>query len=325
MRIFRFAVFVALAAGVAAQPAAAGFITPDYTNLGTVYQDTAGVVYDAPGAGRFDNTASFKANVSAAISLLEGSILIPNWTETVSFTLASIPGAVGDSAINSVDANGRPLTSTIRYATGGPLSYFDPNPNPSTNAGFAMSSKDAMLGGGLVNVSRFGNAVLGGPADGRYDLFTVIIHELLHSLGYSSGLDRFINLVGATGTPDRSLLVPATLTGLPQDFSIPFVSFGAHIDGVVLNGLFNDTVVADPGFGPGQRALPTAAELYGIGVIEGASAGQINSNLTVTPEPGSLLLATVGIPCLILYRRLKKGRGKRNGLDFELDAPSNAA
>ena len=97
--------------------------------------------------------------------------------------------------------------------------------------------------------------------------------------------------------------VSASLSGLPGDFNIPTVPGSGHIDGVVQNGLFNDTVVAEPGFGRGQRALLSGVELLGLGSIEGATRNQLHLGSSSAPEPGSLTLILGLLPVVFFARR----------------------
>ncbi len=297
---------------VAAKPAAAQ-VSLDFSTLGTVYQDTTGVLYDTSGVGRTDVTSLFVTDAQAAAQYWNNAISIPGFSVSINFSLFDFSGtAVGDSGINTTDANGRPATSTIRYGVNGSKNFFDPT--PFDNLEFAITSRSAALGGGQVNVSRFGPALVPGlPTDG-YDVLTVDLHEIEHSLGYSSGLDRFLNLVGPSdktaGAPDRQLLIPTSLSGLPSDFNIPIVPGSAHIDGVVQNGLFNDTIVAEPGFGSGQRALPTDVEILGLGVIEGATPSQIHLGGSPVPESSSLvslgLLLALGTGGMVVATKKRK-------------------
>jgi hypothetical protein len=285
----------------AATPAYGVMITPDYSGLGTVYQDATGQLFTTAAVGRTDVTGLFKTDVNAAIQYLQNSILL-NWSETITFTLADLsgpPAAVADSTNTGIDANGRPSSSAIRVDTSSSVFFFDPT--PLDNSEFTMTSATTMLGGSSVNVSRFGNATATGGAAGRWDFLTIAIHEIEHSIGYASGLARFTDVAGATGTANRKITVPTTLTGFASAFDIPIVSGSAHIDGTAMMGVFNDAVVAEPGFGIGQRALPTAVEIYGLCVIEGCTAAQVNPN--PLPEPGTILLLSGALPVVILMAR----------------------
>ncbi len=300
--LVRFGLALAMISG----PAAAVTITTDYSSLGSVYQDATGKLFSTAAAGRVDVTTDFKADVSAGLSYLQNSILLP-WNTTISFQLADLSssGAVGDSQITSLDVNKRSATSLVRVDSGNLGVFIDKT--PLDNSEFTMSSSTTALGGGDVNVARFGNAVAKGPAVGLWDLVTLVVHEAEHSLGFSGGSPRFIDLAGAVGTANRKITVPKALSGLPGDFSVPFVSGSSHIDGVVNGGVFNDTVVAEPGFGSGQRALPTAVELYALCVVNGCSA-PADINVNAIPEPQQWLLMACGGAFLwaVLSRRQRR-------------------
>lgn len=303
--VFGAAVVLSVAGLAVPRAAHALVINTDLSAIPAVYQNDGGKLSATGGAGFTDVTQTFYANIAAASSYLQSAIQIPDWTTTISFQLASLPDAVADAAFDKVDANGRPITSTIRFSTV-TADFVDPKLD---NSQFDLANTDASLGGGSVNVSRFGNAVAGGPADGRYDVLTTVLHEEEHSLGYLSDLDRYNNVVPTTGPNAGQLVIPASLTGLPSDFTLPMIVAGnntGHIDGKASNGLFNNNVVADPGFSPGQRALLTGSEIYGLCVIEGCTADQVNPNPILTlgdltpptvpmPEPGSLALLVSGI------------------------------
>ena len=302
MRRLQFALSSALF--VLAVPASAVTITTDYSSLGTVYQNADGVFSSSAGAGFTDVTDLFKANVSTGISYLQNSILVP-FNTTITFQLANLgAGIVGDSEIMTSDVNNRPSSSTIRVNSGDINFFVDPT--PLNNVEYMMTNTNAPLGGGMVNVSRFGNAVSSGPAENRVDLLTLAVHEMEHSLGYSDVTTRFTDAAGATEAPNRAIIVPSTLTGLPSDLSLPFVSGSAHIDGVTQGGLFNNTVVADPGFTFSQRALPTGAEIYGLCGVLGCNASQVNPSISAVPEPSEWLMFMAAGPLLLWASRRRR-------------------
>ena len=292
-----------------ALPASAVTILTDFSTLGTVYQDAAGQFFTTAALGRTDVTATFEADAGAAAAYLQSAIGRP-FTTTINITLADLTSssAVGDSSITSTDnVTGLPTSSDIRVDDGSILFFADST--PLDNAEYNLHSATTTLGGSAVNISRLGNAVSGGPADGRWDLVTLFVHEMEHSLGFSDGLQLFTDAVGpksATDAIDRDLLVSTMLTGFLSDFTVPFVGLSAHIDGVVQNGLFNDTVVAQPGFGDSQRALPTGLEIYGLCVIDGCTADQVNPNpVTTVPEPSTFTLMLAAAVSGLGLRRLR--------------------
>lgn len=294
--------FVAIGAA-AARDAAALVITPDFSGVRTVYQSAAGTLSGSGGAGFTDVTAAFQADINAGLAYLTNAVLIPDWRIAIAFELAPLLGVVADSTFSSTDANGRPDVSTIRFST---LMADFVDPTPLGNSEFTLSSRDAALGGGAVNVARFGDAVPGGPAAGRYDVLTTVLHEAEHSLGYHSELPRYAAVVPTSGPGAGQMAIPAALTGLPSGFVLP-MDLGvnnSHIDGVAQGGLFNDNLVAHPGFGTGQRGLLSATEIYGLCVIAGCTRAQVNTNPSASlPEPGTLTLVMAGLLGLAWRRR----------------------
>ena len=223
-------------------------------------------------------------------------------------------GADGDSQITSeYVTDSRPATSIIRLDSSN-ASHFFADSTPFDNSEYMMTFTDATLGGGTVNVGRYGTAVSGGPADARTDILTLVLHETEHSIGYSDGATRFVNLVGPStvaGDPDRNLIVPTTLTGFASNFIIPFLAASGHIDPFAQGNVYGHTVVAEPSFGDGDRWLTTGAEFYGLCTILGCAPNEVNPNLVgpnvnAVPEPGSLwLMPMAGLGLFATTRRRK--------------------
>ena len=296
---------VSAAAAFAFAPASAVTITADYSQLGTVYQNSNGVLFNTMAAGLVDVTDLFKADVATGMAYLQNAIRL-NWDTTITFRLADLKSvAVGDSQITSSNSDRRPATSIIQVDTGNLSLFVDPT--PADNSEFTLTNKSTLLGGGAVNISRFGNAVAAGPAAGRYDLVTLVVHETEHSLGFAD-TDRFIDLAGANNSTGRSLTVSKDLTGFAMDFAVPILGASAHIDGVTQDALFNDTTVAEPGFVAGQRALVTDVELYALCSAVGcATPADVNLGEAVAavPEPTewALLLAGGAVVAGVSRRR----------------------
>ena len=186
------------------------------------------------------------------------------------------------------------------------------------NSEFNIGSRSADLGGASVNVARFGNAVQGSGAEGRWDLVTVLLHEMEHSVAYNAGESRYYDRVDYN--PDASFVIPTSLTGLPATFDVPLTP-GSHIDGHADNGLYNDAVIADPGFYPGQRALLTSVDIYGACYIAGCSRSEMNINpyQTVSPVPlpatGNLMIT--GLAALFGFQVFRRSSGRAMTKSFD--------
>lgn len=283
----------------------------DYSALGTVYQDAAGQLYNAAAVGRADVTATFKSDIATAFAYLQNVILLP-WNETITFKLEDIgAGSVANSGIDTIDTNGRPATSTIRFnLRAGFPSFLDPTPFDDSE--FSMATGTAALGGGNVNNKRFGGATAAGGALNRWDFLTLALHETEHSLGISngqsSGFTKFLDAAGAVGTDPRNLTISKTLSGLTNDFDIPIQPNTSHFIGSPTgSSTFGYAVVSDPGWQKSQRALPTCLDILAIGQVEGATAAQIDCSASAVPEPSAILL--LGLGALGLLSRARRTPG----------------
>ncbi len=231
------------------------------------------------------------------------------WNEVITcklfdFVAAGI-GADGDSEITSTDVDGRPATSTIRLDSSSASSFFV-DPTPFDNSEYTMNFVDASLGGGTANVGRDGSAVPGGPAEARTDVLTLLLHELAHSIGFNFP-DRFDDLAGPVGSPNRKITVPASLSGLPSDFDLPILSNADHVDPFAAGGVFEHAITAEPSFDANDRWLPTGAELFALCRVGGCAANEINPALVgplvgELPVPGSLWRLAAGLIPLVRRR-----------------------
>ena len=280
-------------------------ITNDFSQLGSVYQDTAGLLYSSGGAGRTDVTAAFQANANVAAAVLERAIGAPySFSEIITLGSLADLGAVGVSHINSFDANGRTATADVSVDTSNVTFFVDPTPLDNSEFG-TFTNTNAALGGGLVNVSRIANAIDPGLASTGYDLLTLFLHEIEHNTGYNTSYPTF--------PTNNAITVPTSLSLLPSSFDIPVLSQGGgHIDGVIDNGLFNDTVIAVPGFNAGQRALLTGAEILGDCTVNACTANQVNTDpyamVASVPEPTTWAIVVAGLGLTGLARRRRAAR-----------------
>jgi hypothetical protein len=266
------------------------------------YQDTSGAIYDSAGAGRSDVTSSFSDDVAVAMGIWTNAIRC-DWSLNIAMNLTNFGDAntIADAEITSFDGNGHGATAVINFNTFNGVKYFVDS-TPANNAEFSMFTKSLSLGGGTVNSARFGDASVAASSN-RWDLLTLTLHEVEHSLGISSGSARFLNLVGPNGGGSlRTLTISNSVSGLPNDFNIPIQTNSAHIASWGANSNFNYTVVADPGWGSGQRALPTDIDIYALCQINDCTNFQI-------PEPSTLVLVSIGL--LTFWRCRQRSKAKR--------------
>ncbi|WP_239795605.1 PEP-CTERM sorting domain-containing protein [Candidatus Nitrotoga arctica] len=296
-----------------AAPACAMTITADYSSLGTVYQDGGGVLSNT--LGGTDVTDIFKSNVQTSLNYWQNAILLNSWNMTISFKLDNLSAlsAAGISQLDSFDGNTRPLTTTIRVDSSATPFYIDPT--PADNSEFTLA--DFTILSGTVNSGRFGAAV-GTPANRRYDLLSLILHEMEHALGFdasNASNTRYTSVINGAGD---ILTVPTLVSGLGSPFDIPVI--GTHIDGTANGGIFNNTSLALPGFNFGERALLSGVDIFAICTIEGCDASQLNTNPSAVlrsvdvspsavPEPDILLLMSVaGLGMIGMVRRRRQLR-----------------
>ena len=120
-----------------------------------------------------------------------------------------------------------------------------------------------------------------GNASGRYDLLSVAMHEIGHSLGLSSANNSF---VAGNGDLDVDVTSPRPFSGA----AIPTVS-GAHLN--LANALMF------PSVSTGRRNLITDADV--IANMEISQFTQYNP----VPEPASMVALGVGALAVIRRRR----------------------
>lgn len=286
-------------------PAFAVSLSANYTDLSIssgVFQNAAGQFSSTSAAGFSDVTGLFQTNATAAFGYFQNSIGA-NWNHEVTFKLADLTSysADGLSLITASDVNGRTTASEITLDTSA-VSHFYLDPTPADNSEWTMNPKTALLGGTTVNIGRLGTAVSNGPADGRTDILTLMIHEIAHSLGLSDGSTRFTDLVGASSPNSagdanaRLMTIPTALTGYASSYDLPFRAASGHISSAAAGGTFADAVTSEPGFGEGDRALLSDVEIHALCLVNGCTADQVtlNPSISPVPEPSSWLLMAIG-------------------------------
>lgn len=140
------------------------------------------------------------------------------------------------------------------------------------------------LGGGSINVGRV-HTVATGSAVGRTDLFSVVLHEIGHSLGLSAANTSF---TAENGDLDIDVVAPRPFAGS----TIPTIS-GAHLNIA--------TALMFPSIGTGIRREFSAVDILANAEISDFTT--INLDQRAIPVAPSLLLLFGGGLALVIARR----------------------
>lgn len=161
--------------------------------------------------------------------------------------------------------------------------FLDATPDSDEEFG-TYTEYTADLGGGSMNIGRIFESA-SGLASGRYDLLSIAMHEIGHSLGMSGANDAF---VAENGDLDIDITAPLPHAGAALD-----TISGAHLDIV--------TSLMYPFSFDGQRVKISAADVLANAQI--SKFVDVNLNPCPVPEPASL--AAVAIGFVALRRRRK--------------------
>ena len=278
-----------IAAFALAGPASATLLLTDYSGLGTVYQDTVtGGLSNTGGAGFTDVTVAFKANVETALNYIQNAVDIPGYVNTSKVVLADLSGLglQAGNLFDGQDAMGRVSSNILQMAIG-PGFFIDPT--PWENSEFDMITGVGPVGGtpGVVT-RRFGSNISGLPFWYETDLLSIMLHELLHGMGFTSALGTYNNL----RSPNAMITVPSVISGFANAYTADCPDSHCYVEDDNNDASFMNISL----FGPATRVLMPDTEVYLLGTILGATHDQLNTtpnpNSSV-PEPGTLFLVSV--------------------------------
>jgi hypothetical protein len=261
-------------------------------------------------------TAMYDASVTAA-SRTDFDFAAADWmaalpsnridlTLHVTFTAIGGAGLAGNTIYNTIDANGFVSDATIQLNSGAAFFY---DPTPADNGEFAMvrtainrnpASPD------MVNSGFVGAATLA-AAMGVWDALSVDVHEIGHALGIGfngadpAGYTLYSNEVTANG---NNINVDGVFAALFPSHILPILqipTIGSHFNGNVDAGI-NTTLMADPGFGRGQRSLITCVDVLGVGSVYDLEDREVSLGCQV-PAPPALVFIGVGLAVALVVRR----------------------
>jgi hypothetical protein len=212
-------------------------------------------------------TAAQRAELPAILSAAEQAWQTPlgrYLNLNVSLTFQDLPGTIlGEATITALGPDGLPTAGTIALSptAAGVGWYVDPT--PLDNSAFSEPLDSTAF-----------QASAGSPAAGKYDLYTVLLHEVGHLVGFDPDVTNFEAHIGRA--PDGSQVFAA------RGFTA-ILNSGAAAE---LDSLTYPHDVMSDTLNPSVRELPTALDARIIDTVRGVSPAQPGQPAAAANVPG---------------------------------------